>query len=222
MAVEGMRVAQQENIQTIVLEQASDQKINLELLHSTDWVVAISILLSCVVSLIGFLITAYIVRKTTEQTIASNKYLISAQNELKLTDLKSDNLLQLRKLIAEYYFQFELFENASGVTIHNHYICEGEVSIEKSQHYIKEDLYQLNALAAKIMIYLDLNVDHHLNIKNDMKKINTAAWEIYVSFDASYAEAQVQLHDFKKAFEELQMHLNNFVLAVQKEIYELK
>lgn len=215
-------MAQQENVQTIVLEQASDQKINLELLHSTDWVVAISILLSCVVSLIGFLITAYIVRKTTEQTIASNKYLIAAQNDLKLTDLKSDNLLQLRKLIAEYYYQFELFENASGMTIRDHYICESEVSAEKSRHYIKEDLYQLNALAAKIMIYLDLNVDHHLNIKNDMKKINTAAWEIYVSFDSSYAEAQVQLHDFKKAFEKLQRHLNNFVLVAQKEIYELK
>lgn len=220
--VEGSIVTQPVNLQTIVLEQAKDQKINLELLHSTDWVVAISIMASCVLSLIGFLITAYVVRKTTEQTIVSNSILVKAQNDLKQMDLKNENLIQIRKLIAEYYFQFELFENASGTTIHNHYIAEKELNVEDSRHYIKEDLYKLNALAAKIVIYLDLNVAHQQSLKQQIKQLSQAAWALYLTLGSSYENAQAQLEAFRISFEALQQNLSHFILMEQEAIYALK
>ena len=62
---------QQENTQAAVLQQPNGQKIYLDLTHSTDWVVAGSIFVSALISLIGFVITIYVVRKSTESQIQS-------------------------------------------------------------------------------------------------------------------------------------------------------
>lgn len=46
-----------EEKQALVLEQPKDQKVYLDLQHSTDWVVVISVIASALISFIGFLIT---------------------------------------------------------------------------------------------------------------------------------------------------------------------
>ncbi|WP_425915252.1 hypothetical protein [Acinetobacter sp. TSRC1-2] len=81
-------VLQQENTQAVVLEQPNDQKLFLDIQHSTDWVVATSIFVSGMISFIGFLITIYVVRKSTYQNIEINKDLIDEQNKLKITGLE--------------------------------------------------------------------------------------------------------------------------------------
>lgn len=48
-----------EEKQALVLEQPKDQKVYLDLQHSTDWVVVISVIASALISFIGFLITIY-------------------------------------------------------------------------------------------------------------------------------------------------------------------
>lgn len=77
-------VNQQENTQAVVLQPSNEKKIYLDLTHSTDWVVAGSIFVSALISFIGFLITIYVVRKSTESQIQSNKDLIKSQNDLSI------------------------------------------------------------------------------------------------------------------------------------------
>ena len=48
-----------EEKQAVVLEQPKDQKVYLDVQHSTDWVVVISVIASALISFIGFLITIY-------------------------------------------------------------------------------------------------------------------------------------------------------------------
>lgn len=49
-----------EEKQAVVLEQPRDQKVYLDVQHSTDWVVVSSVIASALISFIGFLITIYI------------------------------------------------------------------------------------------------------------------------------------------------------------------
>lgn len=81
-------VNQQENTQAVVLQPSNEKKIYLDLTHSTDWVVAGSIFVSAVISFIGFLITIYVVRKSTESQIQSNESLIEQQKILKIKELE--------------------------------------------------------------------------------------------------------------------------------------
>ncbi|WQJ00247.1 hypothetical protein Q7C11_04385, partial [Acinetobacter schindleri] len=76
-----------EEKQALVLEQPKDQKVYLDLQHSTDWVVVISVIASAIISFIGFLITIYVVKKSTESQIKSNEDLIKSQNEIKVKEL---------------------------------------------------------------------------------------------------------------------------------------
>ena len=99
-------MSQLENTQSVVLQQQKDQKLYLDVQHSTDWVVFTSIIVSAIISFIGFLVTINVVRKSTQAQIDSNKSLIQAQSDLKIRELninrKSEELIELRKLIQQY------------------------------------------------------------------------------------------------------------------------
>lgn len=101
-------LVQQENTQAVVLQQTDGQKIHLDLQHSTDWIVAASIVCSAFISFIGFLITIYVVRKSTYQNIEINKDLIDEQNKLKIIELETiyqnqelDKLKVLNETVAQ-------------------------------------------------------------------------------------------------------------------------
>ncbi|WP_180101484.1 hypothetical protein [Acinetobacter sp. YH12151] len=53
-----------EEQQALVLERSKEQKLYLDVQHSTDWVVVISVIASAIISFIGFLITIYVVKKS--------------------------------------------------------------------------------------------------------------------------------------------------------------
>ena len=102
----------EQNTQALVLQQPNDQKIHLDLQHSTDWIVAISILVSAVISFLGFKITARIVEKATESQIESNKGLVEAQNELLIKNKKIDLLIdQQNKLKNNALAYFDLHKD---------------------------------------------------------------------------------------------------------------
>ena len=94
-----------EEKQALVLEQPKDQKVYLDLQHSTDWVVVISVIASALISFIGFLITIYIVKKSTESQIVSNKNLVKQQERLKIRELKilnRNNILdKIKELVSD-------------------------------------------------------------------------------------------------------------------------
>lgn len=78
---------QQQQTQAMPLQQPKDQKVYLDVQHSTDWVVAASIFVSGIISFIGFLITVYIVRKSTETQIISNQKLINSQESQRMLEI---------------------------------------------------------------------------------------------------------------------------------------
>ena len=79
---------QKQEMQALTLANAQDNKINLDVNHSTDWVVVGSIIVSALISFIGFLITIYVVKKSTEQNMDANNNLIENQNALKIIELR--------------------------------------------------------------------------------------------------------------------------------------
>lgn len=82
-------VPQQPLVTTQIQVDPNTKKIPIDLnVSSTDWVLATSIAVSGLISLIGFLITVYVVKKSTESQITSNENLIKQQENLKIRELK--------------------------------------------------------------------------------------------------------------------------------------
>ena len=77
--------------QSIILENPQDNKLFVDVAYSTDWVVAGSIVVSGLISLIGFWITIYVVKKSTESQIQSNRELYQSQEKLKLIEIRANH-----------------------------------------------------------------------------------------------------------------------------------
>lgn len=77
--------------QAVTVENPEKNKIYVDLAHSTDWVVAASVLLS----FFGFLLTVYVVRKSTQSQIESNNNLCASQQKIKLMEIEESRNLQI-------------------------------------------------------------------------------------------------------------------------------
>ncbi|WP_407412296.1 hypothetical protein [Acinetobacter sp.] len=77
--------------QAVTVENPEKNKIYVDLAHSTDWVVAASVLLS----FFGFLLTVYVVRKSTQSQIESNNNLCASQQKIKLMEIQESRNLQI-------------------------------------------------------------------------------------------------------------------------------
>lgn len=139
--------------QAVVLEQPKDQKVYLEVQHSTDWVVVMSIITSAVISFIGFLITIYVVKKSTEAQIKSNKNLIKSQNEIKVEELKTlykqHRVESLRVLISEISLQgMSLLSYAKFRYVDRKYLENSNIDISI------EDYHQFQNSITKVISYI--------------------------------------------------------------------
>ena len=72
----------------MILQQPNREITRLDIQHSTDWVVALSVLVSALISILGLLATIYVVRKSTEQNIESNRIFFESQNGLRVKELE--------------------------------------------------------------------------------------------------------------------------------------
>jgi|GEM_PF-1245252 len=93
---------QEQQTQTMVLQQPKDQKVYLDVQHSTDWVVAASVCVSGLISLFGFIVTVYVVRKSTESQIKSNWELIESQRD----HLEKELAFKNKQLITQNFIQY--------------------------------------------------------------------------------------------------------------------
>lgn len=91
-----------EEKQAVILEQPKDQKVYLDLQHSTDWVVAASVFVSGLISLFGFIVTVYVVRKSTESQIKSTGDLIESQRD----HLEKELAFKNKRLITQNFIQY--------------------------------------------------------------------------------------------------------------------
>lgn len=95
-----------EEKQAVILEQPKDQKVYLDLQHSTDWVVAASVFVSGLISLFGFIVTVYVVRKSTESQIKSTGDLIESQRDHLEKELAFKNKQLITQNIIQYASKF--------------------------------------------------------------------------------------------------------------------
>ncbi|MGQ8975031.1 hypothetical protein [Acinetobacter schindleri] len=189
MAIEGK--------QALVLEQPKDQKVYLDLQHSTDttaiWSFAIAMVIAFILGISATIIAIWYGRKSfdlTKQsfdslvkqiessekiTVASNNGLAQSQADSKLTELrflyKSSEIQNLRKMIADYF--------ATVVALNTHMVFK--VSFLKDNKflndndenkYIHELFDEIKRYANEIFTFsfqIDLMLD--MDNSNEEKKI---------------------------------------------------
>jgi len=186
-----------EEKQALVLEQPKDQKVYLDLQHSTDttaiWSFAIAMVIAFILGILATIIAIWYGRKSfdlTKQsfdslvkqiessekiTIASNNGLAQSQADSKLTELrflyKSSEIQNLRKMIADYF--------ATAVALNTHMVFK--VSFLKDNKflndndenkYIHELFDEIKRYANEIFTFsfqIDLMLD--MDNSNEEKKI---------------------------------------------------
>lgn len=186
-----------EEKQAVVLEQSKDQKVYLDLQHSTDttaiWSFAIAMVIAFILGISATIIAIWYGRKSfdlTKQsfdslvkqiessekiTVASNNGLAQSQADSKLTELrflyKSSEIQNLRKMIADYF--------ATVVALNTHMVFK--VSFLKDNKflndndknkYIHELFDEIKRYANEIFTFsfqIDLMLD--MDNSNEEKKI---------------------------------------------------
>jgi uncharacterized protein YneF (UPF0154 family) len=178
---------QEQQTQTMVLQQPKDQKVYLEVQHSTDWVVVITVFVSGLISLFGFIVTVYVVKKSTESQIKSNKDLIKSQNEIKVEELKTlykqRRVENLRVLISEIslqgmsllswakfrYMNSKFIENSNiDISIEDYHQFQNSITKvifyirpgEKQDEQIRKELFELLESSRKIIMSIIENKDY--------------------------------------------------------------
>ena len=207
---------EQPNVQAIVLQYPKEQKIYLDLAHSTDWVVAASIFISALISFLGFIATIYIVRKSTQQNIESNKILIESQNELKINELKAIYkqkwIDDLRILVSTYLSTLEKISNRL-IFINHTFTTENYTNlrfIENSSERLNE-YEEINALfqeiptySARLSLYLEPSNEKYQRLLEREKILQASICTVFAVF---FGEDVDQLGD---KIRKVQSNLNEF------------
>ena len=217
-------VPEQPNVQAIVLQHPKEQKIYLDLAHSTDWVVAASIFISALISFLGFIATIYIVSKSTQQNIESNKILIESQNELKVRELKISNsfneLSKFREIVSEYYYWALKVNDESVASIHVYYNLNlTDKQKQETQEVVRVKVSELNALIAKLMIHLDYDKELHNTVRIELFKVQKFAFDLYASIGTDFQNSEIKLNEFAGAFGYTQGVLNTLIKDEMSKLY---
>ena len=146
-------VESQPQTQAVILENPQQQKIYVDLAHSTDWVVATSIMVSGLISLFGFLVTVYVVRKSTQQNIQINKELIDAQNNLKVEELKIYQLSKEKNQIREVASSLSLY-GMTLCSVSNDLNQESKTKDISDQNDILDTYHNLQEAVSRLLVYL--------------------------------------------------------------------
>lgn len=200
-------MADLENTKAVILQQPNQEITRLDIQHSTDWVVFTSIIVSAIISFIGFLVTINVVRKSTEAQIDSNTKLIEQQSKLKIEELniiyKHKKTEELRKLISIFSSQSLLFLTQIKLKFK---LNDLENNSESSKFNPIVEYHELQDSIAKIIAYIRPGVAKDENIRiilfelleessflvinkmNDLEKINM--------FEEKLGYAQASLNIF--------------------------
>ncbi|NNH77167.1 hypothetical protein HLH17_05630 [Acinetobacter sp. ANC 5380] len=183
-------MAQQENAQAVILQQPSDQQLVIKIEQDTDWISIGAIVLS----LLAFVVTIYIVKKSTESQIQSNKDLIKSQNEIKKHELefiyKSQEIDKFRNVIAEYFALLMKFNSVVSLEIGR--MERGDL-IESLINYLSQVAYY----HMQIELFLDCESNsNHQTVKIQLKELMDSLLKIRIQLD----DNKDQLNDRIAAF----------------------
>jgi len=213
-----------EEKQALVLEQPKDQKVYLDLQHSTDWVVVISVIASALISFIGFLITIYIVKKSTESQIVSNKNLIKQQERLKIRELKilnRNNILdKIKELVSDNLYLAGNIQNQIEIGIN-------EIRQQKfndffhSRHHgdFKIVLNNYQSSINRLKVYLGNENRHSQELNKHFRRMQLLSWSLYTANMHEPALSE-SLDQWIKEFKVGEILVQNYLNDELKLIYE--
>ena len=188
-------MSETENTKAVILQQPNEQKVYLDVNHSTDWIAVGAI----VISLLAFIVTIVIVHTSTKSQINSNKSLIEAQNKLKKHELnflyKSTEIDKFRNVIAEYFALLMKFNMVVSLAINK---MERDELIPNLVSYFSE----INNYHFQIELFLDCELDsNHSVIKNQLKQLIDSLWRIRAYIDEDKENINAQIVSFSNEFE---------------------
>jgi hypothetical protein len=213
-----------EEKQALVLEQPKDQKVYLDVQHSTDWVVVISVIASALISFIGFLITIYIVKKSTESQIVSNKNLVKQQERLKIRELKilnRNNILdKIKELVSDNLYLAGNIQNQIEIGIN-------EIRQQKfndffhSRHYgdFKIVLNNYQSSINRLKVYLGNENRHAQELNKHFRRMQLLSWSLYTANMHEPALSE-SLDQWIKEFKVSEILVQNYLNDELKLIYE--
>ena len=213
-----------EEKQALVLEQPKDQKVYLDLQHSTDWVVVISVIASALISFIGFLITIYIVKKSTESQIVSNKNLVKQQERLKIRELKilnRNNILdKIKELVSDNLYLAGNIQNQIEIGIN-------EIRQQKfndffhSRHHgdFKIVLNNYQSSINRLKVYLGNENRHSQELNKHFRRMQLLSWSLYTANMHEPALSE-SLDQWIKEFKVGEILVQNYLNDELKLIYE--
>ncbi|ENV13141.1 hypothetical protein KTI62_00795 [Acinetobacter schindleri] len=213
-----------EEKQALVLEQPKDQKVYLDLQHSTDWVVVISVIASALISFIGFLITIYIVKKSTESQIVSNKNLVKQQERLKIRELKilnRNNILdKIKELVSDNLYLAGNIQNQIEIGIN-------EIRQQKfndffhSRHHgdFKIVLNNYQSSINRLKVYLGNENRHAQELNKHFRRMQLLSWSLYTANMHEPALSE-SLDQWIKEFKVSEILVQNYLNDELKLIYE--
>ncbi|WP_180083912.1 hypothetical protein [Acinetobacter sp. YH12145] len=164
-------MSEQQYLQSHILQETKSDLIKVELYHSTDWVVAASILVSALISVFAFFVTICIVKRSTQSQIESNVNLINAQSELKVKELRTiqklEELKEFRAHIVQYIAEADRFRF---LYTQNFYYAKPYFLLPKSKNYQIEFLSckeEFRRLTYSVIMYLKAldQTQHELSLK---------------------------------------------------------
>lgn len=203
--------------QAVVLEQPKDQKVYLDLQHSTDWVVAASIAISGLISLIGFLITVYVVKKSTESQITSNENLIKQQENLKIRELKilnrNSTLDKVKELLSNNLYLAGNIQNQIEIGVNelqqknfnNLFLARNHGDLKNVINEYQSSIKRLNVYLGKETIQAEELSDH-------FRKMELLSWGFYtanINESALNENLDQWIKEFKKGEILVQKYVNN-------------
>ncbi|MEQ0923603.1 hypothetical protein ABLT40_07295 [Acinetobacter schindleri] len=213
-----------EEKQAVVLEQPKDQKVYLDVQHSTDWVVVISVIASALISFIGFLITIYIVKKSTESQIVSNKNLVKQQERLKIRELKilnRNNILdKIKELVSDNLYLAGNIQNQIEIGIN-------EIRQQKfndffhSRHHgdFKIVLNNYQSSINRLKVYLGNENRHAQELNKHIRRMQLLSWSLYTANMHEPALSE-SLDQWIKEFKVGEILMQNYLNDELKLIYE--
>lgn len=217
-------VNQQENTQAVVLQPSNEKTIYLDLTHSTDWVMAGSIFVSALISFIGFLITIYVVRKSTESQIQSNESLIEQQKILKIRELeilnKNNTLQRIKELIGDNLYLAGNVQNQIEIGI-------SEIQQQKfdnffhSRHHgdFKILLNNYQSSINRLRVYLGNETQHSEKLNKHFRKMQLLSWSLYTAGMNELALSD-SLDQWVKEFKVGEILVQNYLNDELKNIYK--
>lgn len=157
-------VEPQPQIQAVILENPQDDKIFVDVAHSTDWVVAWSIVVSGLISLIGFWITIYVVKKSTESQIQSNRELYQSQEKLKLIEIRANHRQDWINKVRDISSEILNLRSKINFILGNQKKYDFQLLITH--------LYELRFLNHKLDLYLNSSEEISKNILDQVRQID--------------------------------------------------